>query len=326
MGWAERARRRTLATFKPLTAKECADLGRNARTLLETLDLKLDPSSDLEQMVRDVEFLGSFPGDPMSSNGAWAADKQRTVYAFARVEQTRRIVRTLAQAPFVKNADGHLRWLRKRLDRLRIRTPDEARAREAEDYLFELEIAGRLAMWERHEISFEEPDIVLTAGTAKVALACKRPRNEKSLKPAILKAGKQIRNSRNAGFIVIGAEYLLHGVDERGRPATIVEALSEGHAFAEGEEALRRAEDASRPEIEKVFAEATAGVLFVGVLVYITRDPMVFGYRWFTRIVPNREAPYAPELLGLIRDLLVDQYPTQEQLKELAERADPTPA
>jgi len=322
VGWAERARKRTLARYKPLTAKECLDLARNARTLLGQFEVKLDRTSDLEDMIRDVEFLGSFPGDPLSPTGAWATDKQRTAYAYARVEQTRRLVRSLAQAPLVKNADGHLRWLRKRLDRLRIRTFDEAKEREAGDLLFELEIAGRLAMWERHEISFEEPDIILTAGTSTVALACKRPRSEKSLKSALIKAGKQLRNTHRSGFIVIGAEYLLHGVDEQGRPATIVTAFSEGHAAAQGEEALRSAEEACRPEIEKVFAEGTGGVLFVGVLVYITQNPMIFGYRWITRIVANPDVRYAPQLLSLIQDILLERYPTQENLNELLGNVD----
>jgi len=321
VGWAQRLRKQTLARYKPIAARECADLAHKARALLDQLGLTLDARSDLEEMISDVEFLGRFSGDPLSAEGAWATDKQRTVRAFLRVEQTRRLVGTLAQVPLIKNAESHLKWFRKRLDRLRRKTPDELREPEAEDFLFELEIAGRFAGWERHEVALEEPDIVLKAGDTRLPLACKRPRSVKGLKRAIVNAARQLPH-QSSGFVIIGSEYLLHAQDELGRPASIVAALSEAHAVEEGGRLLQAAEESACPEIAKAFEVGLGGILFVGVLIYLTRDPMVFGYHWLTRTVVNRTIPFAPELLTMLEEVLVQKYPTQERLEQLFAAAD----
>jgi hypothetical protein len=79
VGWGERANRQRRTGYKAITSAQCATLGRDARQVLAELGLRLEPSWELERMIRGVEFLGSFAADPFEKGGAGYVDKQRAI-------------------------------------------------------------------------------------------------------------------------------------------------------------------------------------------------------------------------------------------------------
>ena len=67
-------------------------------------------------MVREVEWMGSFPPDSEQPETALSADRQRTLRAFPYYEQGARIALALSRARGIPGSAEKVRFLRKNVN------------------------------------------------------------------------------------------------------------------------------------------------------------------------------------------------------------------
>ena len=179
---------------------------------------------------------------------------------------------------------------KKRLNRLN--TQEE----QAQDFLFELEIAARLAGLSL-AVTFDEPDIVLhTSEGERLGLACKRPRNAKRHRKRLPEAAVQVTARSYQGVVVIGVEPLFHRSGDQERPT--ITYLGDGPMVkAEAYRILDEAIYSAAKEIDAALNHGVAGVLFRGVVT-----------GWARRVAEGRDAYHSqwihraishPDALGL---------------------------
>jgi len=215
------------------------------------------------------------------------------------MEQAGRLADLLGWASRVGNADTHAKyWIRRRFDR--IETQDE----QGQDFLFELEIAGRLARWPNLVVELAEPDILarFDVGDPPIAFACKRPRTQKSAIRAAEVARSQIEASGHAGVIIIGTEAIFHRT-ETGLPV-IFEAANPKEALDSGNEAMLQLAAALREPPQRAFGSSVAGVYLCGLLTYWSKQPNAYAYTWVRRPVVNTAVSSGADVLALLDQML----------------------
>jgi len=174
---------------RALQAPECRQVVSKLRQALGFFRLTPNPVSDLARMIRELEWLA----DNLDS----ISDVPRYDRAFPLIEQASRIAFALESLQPVSGAEAKVRWLRKRIDRLTTQTE------QAQDYLFEIEVAGRLARAEL-ELAFREPDIVVSLPqTGDVLLPCKRPRTPAGFADKLHEAVSQVRRAGGGPAVTI---------------------------------------------------------------------------------------------------------------------------
>jgi hypothetical protein len=286
--------------YEYVRSDECASQAALLREGLAYFGIEVNPTSDVARMIEALEWLGSFPPDAVQPDTAFAADQKRALRAFPLYEQALRIARALAWARTIPGAREKMRFLKKRLNRLE--TQDE----RAQDYLFELEIAERLAR-QGHALTFAEPDIVLeTSGGEKLGLACKRPRNVRQMRERLKEASVQITSRSFPGVIVIGVELLFHKSSDRQRPTILYlgdPPMVAMAAYDILEGAVRRA----RPEITAAFERGVEGILFCGIVTGWARkvvgDRSAYHFQWIHKALSH------PGALGLAEVLEAHLFP-----------------
>src|SRR5437762_10734787 len=86
MGRAARRKKTMRDRYRWATAKQCQLVAARIGSAIDRFGLHLNLASDLAQMVREMEWLGSFDADPFSPGGAaeesQGADKERFISAF----------------------------------------------------------------------------------------------------------------------------------------------------------------------------------------------------------------------------------------------------
>lgn len=193
-----------------LTAARCREVAGVLRAQLDALDVKLPPSSPLARLLADVAWMASFEGPPLDDvSGASGADEDRAVGAVLRFLQLQDLAAALAAlGPVARDNPEALRALRKRFDRI------DTQQADAQNRLFELEVAGRLA---RRGIrpEFGEPDIVArSVGLGRFCLACKRPQNLDRLRERIREGADQIAKRGVKGFVVLDLQPMIFKNDD----------------------------------------------------------------------------------------------------------------
>lgn len=301
MGWAARAKLREMGRFRHLTADRCNTIGRKIRNGLDALGFTPPPEATVEQMAQDSQWLGTGPQDIFADGGRYHEDRPRFAKAFVRMEQAGRIADLLTWAQQIDGVRSHVRrWIEKRIDR--IDTQDE----QAQDYLFELELAGRLAKWPGLQIELAEPDILIryTSDHPPMALACKRPRTPRSARRAIEEARDQIRASGCHGAIVIGTEAIFHRTENGSSAPCVFQVDTPAQAKAHGNELLIELAETVRQQPRRVFHKRVAGVFLCGILTYWSRRPSAYGYVWIRRAIPNLDVAYTVQTLEALDHLL----------------------
>ncbi len=174
---------------RALGAPECFRVVTKLRAALDHFRLTPNPTSDLARMIRELEWL--------ADNLETISDLPRYNRAFPLIEQASRIAFALESLQPVLGADAKVRWLRKRIDRL------TTQADQAQDYLFEVEVAGRLA---RAGLvpAFCEPDITVSLPKLGVVmLPCKRPRTATGFQDKLREAVSQTRKAGGGPAVTI---------------------------------------------------------------------------------------------------------------------------
>ncbi len=273
--------------YTQVRASECAEWTIVLRDALRECDVTVHPTSDVGQMIAELEWLGTFPPNAPQPDAAWAENPARARIAFPLYEQAIRIAQAVALAQGIPGAHERVVKLKKRLNRLT--TQDE----QAQDFLFELEIGARLTRLGL-TITFDEPDIVLHSSDGdRLGLACKRPRNVRRLRERLGEAAAQITAGMDQGVIVIGVEPLFHRSNDPQRP-TITYLGDVAMVRAEANRILDDALDSARLEIDSALAKGVAGILFCGVATGWARQVAegrdAYHYQWIHRAISHPDA------------------------------------
>jgi hypothetical protein len=276
--------------FEQITAGQCATWAATLRNGLAEFQLSVHPTSDVGQMIRELDWLGSFPSEAAQPDAAWAANRDRAKRAFPLVEQAIRIAQSITFAHGISGAHERVRSLRKRVNRL------ESQDEQAQDILFELEMGARFTHLGL-TITFDEPDIVLhTSDGHRLGVACKRPRNRERLRERLRDATAQVTARPDQGVIVIGVEPLFHKSQDPKRP-TITYLGEPWMVKAEAERILDDALGSAEKEIAAALNDGVAGILFCGVVTGWARDVApgrdAYHFQWIHRAISH------PDALGL---------------------------
>ena len=286
--------------YEYVRSAQCAAQARLLKEGLDYFGIKVNPTSDVGRMIAALEWMGSFPAETAQPDSAFTTDRKRALGAFPLYEQALRIASTLTWARTVPGAREKVLHLKKRLNRLE--TQDE----QAQDYLFELEIAERLVA-QGHAITFEEPDVVLHVKDGdKLGLACKRPRNVRQLRERVKEAADQVTAQPFPGVIVIGVEPLFHKSGDRQRP-TVVYLGDPPMVARAAYDLLDAAMMRSRKEIAAAFGQGVGGILFCGIVTGWARrvvgDSSAYHFQWIHRALSH------PDALGLVEVLEARLFP-----------------
>jgi hypothetical protein len=280
--------------YNRVTAEECRQLAQLLRESLTTFEFAPNPTSDLARMMKALEWLGSFPSDAYQPDAAFAVNRARSMETFRLLEQAKRTTEALRWARTIPGSQQAVFKLDSRLNRL---IDQDA---SALDFFFELDIAFRLAM-RGLLVSFDEPDLVLTTGTERVGLACKRPRNLRQMRKSIRVAKKQVLRQPFPGFILINVEAMLHKSGDPQKPTVTYHVPTPEQLGEIVNPMIDEWVGRARPEIQEAFADGIWGVLFCGIVTGIAdRAPgglPAIIWEWFRRPHSNPSFPNAAEFL-----------------------------
>ena len=189
-------KRRQVSGFHYPSARECRAIAASIRASLAALKVRLADEHVFASMLSDVEWVGSFNADPFRPGGAYGADRHRFARAVLRLEQVRRICGALEGAAQIGNSRNNLsQWVRANIDRSQRRDPSAFGRSDPQDFLFELEVAGRLCRWDMADVRFEEPDIVVRLRglppDVAFGIAIKRPRTLDTLPRALARGAER---------------------------------------------------------------------------------------------------------------------------------------
>jgi hypothetical protein len=278
---ADGAAIREVVADRPLTAAVCKDATAQVRESLAHFQVPIVAGGNLDQMLRALERVGELLSGPIPATGA-ITDRQRQEVRY--VHQVTRLASMLRglQLPRVSGAVAKelQTWLTKSFNSL------ETLDAEAQDHLFELEVAAALA----HQglcVSLEEPDLVVEGLplVPKLAVACKRPRRLKKVDDKIREGIGQLRKEGLPGVVAVSFDSVLNADPGSRRPIPWV-ARSSRIGLDAGEEHFRTLIGQAHRRINS------------------RQDPLLLGVVWICRvpvIVPVRSvggASYSTNTYG----------------------------
>lgn len=262
---------------RELTSSHSREVAYQLRARLDALGVTLGPASPRARLLVEVDWMASFDGPPLDeTSGASRVDTERAADAVIRFLQMQDITAALvALGPVALGNPEAVRALRKRFDRIETQTAD------AQDRLFELEVAGRLAR-RGIVVEFDEPDIVAKShGLGLFSLACKRPHNLDRLRERIGKGAAQIASRGLQGFVVLDLQPLIFTSNDDSHPTRFYELRGDAqlaHELAadmDGRIAVVADTVARARQVERV-----AGVVFAAMGWGETKNPPRPTYEW----------------------------------------------
>jgi hypothetical protein len=192
---------------RALKGTECRSVVADVRAGLAHYGVTVNPTSDLARICKELEWLAH------DLDSGAVSDRKRHNATFPLIDQASRIASALVAIRQVEGAREKVRHLRKQVDRL------ETQAAGSQDYLFEIEVAGRLVAAGLRP-AFAEPDIrVDVAGLGSVLIACKRPRSVTGFVDALADAASQIAASGGPpGLAIVSVEAVLQRPNDDASP------------------------------------------------------------------------------------------------------------
>lgn len=281
----------------------CADFSAVAISIRRSLDehkLALPPDSDLVRIVELFSWVGSFSGDPFVETGPRSIDGRRLGEALVRLEQVRILASVLERVAQIDGTGSLLRWFRTRLDR------EKSINEPSQDFLWELEVASRLAnrfKW----VSMEEPDIVVRLdGSRAFSVACKRPRNKKSIGGAIRKGARQVSHAGLPGLVVISIDPLIYHPD--GGRRVYFTTPDQSSLAREADSLVASVVREASSAIAAAFRhESVRGVILCSFVAAICAQPSSFVWRWCLHPIPNLAADPSGKLVEIVRAVLSER-------------------
>ena len=297
MGWAARAHRQQRAQSQRFDRQAARELAGRLRSGLEVFGVPFSRAQPIGAMVSDLEWIAGFPAEPRDAGGAWEANPSRFDAAVVRSLYAHAIAEILHYGIRVQNGQRHAwRWIRKRI----VGPEDD----QAQDRLFEMVVAYRIALWHHDGVGFEvaldeEPDVVVSFPSAKgsgpLGFACKRPRSLHGLGKRLHEGVGQIRREGLRGIIVVSLDAY------EDKPTTIagvdVEAELRGRAF------IRSVMESAAHAIEKEHDPVCLGIHFSARFHY--RHRRGSGLLWVTEPKPALRTQEAKQGLAILDRLLL---------------------
>lgn len=267
-----------------LTSQECIRISRSLSESLDHFGMKVHGSSDLQIMIRELTWMGSFPMPPFSAEGAIGVDQQRALRAFACILQARDIARVLEACRYAKNGASKVRKIRGKLDRLRYQ---DARA---QDTLFELQVAGLLI---RAGLDVElslppRPDVVCRFNGMAMGLECKRVQNRDRLRERLSKARKQLTKQDLPAAVIIDVQPLLYRTNDPNKPVYL--DLVSSHEELRGIQSVRLKKLALSVtgDVEKAFDGGVRAIALCAMTWGLSEQPSAYVCCWIVEpMVPN---------------------------------------
>jgi SEC-C motif-containing protein len=259
-----------------LTREECGRIAGSLDKSLAYFGISLNPTADLASMIRELKWIASFPAEPHEPGGAAQGGGTRAHRAFYFADQAGRIAEALDAVRNVHGAAKKVVWLKKRLDRL------QTQSERAQDYLFEIEVAGRLARHPNVTVAFEEPDLMATVrGMGRLSLACKRPHTSKGVANCLDDGRKQIVRGATPGALVVSLEALIHSKKD-GKGKTVLWDASSGADLRDAGFRLMEAERTKAAlSVYRVQEEPRMlGILWWGLITGRARDNRAYAREW----------------------------------------------
>lgn len=216
------------------TSALSTEIIREFRAALALMGETLVASDPLESFAQDLEwFAREGDGHPDALAPAAASDVHRAARVYSGFLQFQAIAAGLKACASIIPVDHRIRWaLHEPYDRV------ESLDKEAQDHLFELEVAGWLVR-RGLSVAFEEPDITCQLPKiGVVALACKRPHNLKRLKRRISSGAEQLERNARPGVVVIDLQPLMFATGDPVRPTYLDQHVSEAAFLRSVEERL----------------------------------------------------------------------------------------
>jgi hypothetical protein len=284
-------------SIRILTAAECRGIASLLDRAIAKHTIRCSPGSDLATMLDAARWMGSFPDESPQPETAYRVDPQRGARAFLLIEQARRVAVAVTWVEDAHGLGDRAKFLKDRFNRL---ATQDARAQDA---LFEIEVAGRLARTGL-TIEFDEPDIIVTAGTASLALACKRPRRQERIADRVSEAARQIEKQKHDGLIVIGIEALFHRAD--GRRVQHFETESDVELQQVTDHRMGEILTDIAPQLQRAFqSNQVVGIMLCGVVTAWSKIPSAYLYRWVRARLPNF-GHAEPSLVNTIDQLMFE--------------------
>jgi hypothetical protein len=283
----------TATVEETLTPARCRTIAAGLRDVTATLGLRLQPASDLARMFRELSWLGEFPDGAQHPAAAIEADKRRGTHAFMLVDQANRIAAAWYWGRALPGVLERAQVIKKQLDRNR------SQEGPAHDFLFELDIAAKLAR-SGLDVRFEEPDLVLYSDEAgTVGLACKRPHSAGGI-PSMLRRGThQIEASGMPGAVVVGLEAIFHRSGDPAKPVAAYQGHSRKDLIEEATQQVGAVLGQVRPWLDKACTcPSVAGVLLCGVITAWIEEPSAYIFQWVWTAVADDGTAEALDGLG----------------------------
>lgn len=279
-----------------MTGDQCAETARRLSEGLQRLGVAVAPHQTLGRMISQAEMLAKCGKASVFEDFAAAssARQHQIGEAALAMEQAERIAAALDVSGSIRNFKDKQRWLKKGVDRL------ASQDAKGLDYLFEIEVAGRLARWPGLDVAFEEPDIAFSLGTERVYVACKRPRTVEGVPNAIADARDQVGDLGGSAIVIIGTEAIFHHLPEGPRRFRF-RTPDDGSAAAK--DAFEIITDAAQEEARRTITKtsATRVLMFLGVFTYYADEPSSYCRREFAQGIVGRGDEEGARLLAQLK-------------------------
>ncbi len=284
--------------LRPLTCAECGHTAKVIRDCILDLGIQLNPVCDLERILADFEWVGSFVGDVFDTKfGPAVEDVRRAGEVAWRAHRMHRIGLAVRGSSNAKNADQKTRCLRKRIDRLA-----DVQSKDL-DILWELEVAGALGRL-GCSIEFAETDIVIhQAGLPSFGIECKRPRTRKGLRAAVHDGCSQLDRRSMQGVVAISVDAVLHIRPDESKPVIYhVDCPEDFHSGI-----AAKIEDEIEPlqrELVNSLHDYCAGVVLCCTAVGWCKQPAAIIHTTSVRKLPNLGVKHGGDITSAIAELL----------------------
>lgn len=292
--------------LKPITPSMCRRIVRSLNKSEKHFGLRKNPTCTLATTIKQLEWLASVDKAPLIP-AAWESNPERTRKAFLRIEQAQRLANALERIRNVPGAPEKVRSVLKEYNRLK--SQDEP----SQDILFEIEIAGRLAI-NSLSPAFDEPDIIVGSSSLwnELGIACKRPRKVSTFPRNLADAARQINSSGTPGVIVANLEPLFHRsqvprADNPKKMKPIVwksDTIQELDQYADN--IANHAMKYVKRDLRRLFEkhQLLLGVIFAGMITGWNHSPAANIWQWRSHTVVNPHVEGSQQIVERLSNLI----------------------
>lgn len=199
--------------LRVLTGQSCATLLEDLRGVLSSAGFVLE-HLELWNDLADLRWLSTQRGPVLRDfSNTHDETRQRSISGFKDAVFIKRSIKAIERTrsfPGWKDPASYLRFWRIRDVGGSEDSKPARQAQQAQDFLYEIEVAARLS-FTFSKLRFAEPDLVIEDPESPFAwtIACKRPRSSKNIPALTYKAAKQINGQGHLGLVMLSFDNLV---------------------------------------------------------------------------------------------------------------------